>query len=188
MWFIYGSCFTFAKVWFSLRHCQSLHKCSPCQNDLTAHHFVPLHPHSLLTGGTNKKNNTGRLEPWGLTPHPFIYHFWQKRYPYRILFTDEWYPFQIPSRTLHPPYSFNCCKCTLFRFWINHKTRTFCWLFHSRKVHLFSLLTLITDRNDTFPYPLIYFKKWNPYSFIYSCTWSLKKPLLAQAEPPLMGY
>ena len=150
--------------------------------------ILPPATHAPSSLGVLKKNNTGRLEPWGLTFHPFIYHFWQKRYPYRIPFTDEWYPFQIPSKTLHPPYSFNCCKCTLFRFWINDKTRTFRWLFHSRKMHLFSLLIHFTDRNDTFPYPLIYFNKWNPYSFVYSCTSSLKKTLLAQAEPPHMGY
>ena len=150
--------------------------------------ILPPSTHAPSSLGVLKKNNTGRLEPWGLTFHPFIYHFWQKRYPYRIPFTDEWYPFQIPSKTLHPPYSFNCCKCTLFRFWINDKTRTFRWLFHSRKMHLFSLLIHFTDRNDTFPYPLIYFNKWNPYSFVYSCTSSLKKTLLAQAEPPHMGY
>ena len=31
---------------------------------------------------------------------------------------------------------------------------------------------MVTDRNDKFPYPFIYFNWWNP---TLSCTWSLKK-------------
>ena len=49
--------------------------------------FWPPPPTPPPNWGYWQKNNTGRLEPWGLTPHPF---------------TDEWYPFHIPSTT----YSF----------------------------------------------------------------------------------
>ena len=37
--------------------------------------------------------NTGAAPPRGPIPYPFIYHLWQKRYPFRIPFIDDkWYP------------------------------------------------------------------------------------------------
>ena len=33
----------------------------------------------------------GKAPPQGPIPHPFIYFFWQKRYPFRITFIDKWY-------------------------------------------------------------------------------------------------
>ena len=81
--------------------------------------------------------------PWGTTPYPFIYPFWQQRWPFHICIpsNDKWYPFHIPSleRLCIP---FNCCKCTVFKIWINHKTRTSSQLFHSHKIHFLVLLQL----------------------------------------------
>ena len=77
---------------------------------------------------------------------------------------------------------FNCsCKCTVFYIWINHKTRTSSWLFHSHKMHLLAFLDLFTDWNDIFPYPFIYLTSEIPS---LSYTWSLKRlPLLGGAFP-----
>ena len=35
------------------------------------------------------------------TPYPFIYHFGQKRYPFRIPFIDKWYPLFILNSFCH---------------------------------------------------------------------------------------
>ena len=56
----------------------------------------------------NKKEN-----PENPTPHPFIYHFSRKRYPFRIpSISDKWCPFHKPCLELFIP--FDCCKCTVF--------------------------------------------------------------------------
>ena len=34
-------------------------------------------------------------------------------------------------------------------------------------MHLSALLGVFTDRSDSFPYPFIYFNKWNSYPFLY---------------------
>ena len=34
----------------------------------------------------------GEAPSYGSTPYPFIYHFSQKRYPFRIPSIDKWYP------------------------------------------------------------------------------------------------
>ena len=77
---------------------------------------------------------------WDPTPYPSVYHFWQKTYPFWTASIDKWYPFH----NLDFCIPFNCCKCTLFKIRIDHKTRTFSWLFHSfiYKVHLLTLLGL----------------------------------------------
>ena len=53
--------------------------------------------HDYSGGGGTKKIYSGSLRPRGPTPYPFIYHFWQKRYPFVYL------PLQmVPlSYTLH---------------------------------------------------------------------------------------
>ena len=100
------------------------------------------------------------------TPYiSFIYHFWQISYPFRITSIDKWFPFRMPGLELCLPL--NCCKCIVFKIWINHKTRTFSRLFHTHKTHLLALLGLSTDRHDKFPYPFIFFNKWDPFPFIY---------------------
>ena len=68
---------------------------------------------------------------------------------------EKWYLSHIPSLELCNP--FDCCKCNVFEICINHKTRTFYRYFCSHKMNLLALLGLFTDRNDSFPYPFIYF-------------------------------
>ena len=40
---------------------------------------------------------TGTLRPKGATPYPFIYHFWQKRWPFYINSIQKWLPLNITS-------------------------------------------------------------------------------------------
>ena len=47
--------------------------------------------------GTQKSSILGEVPPRNPTSYPFIYHFWRKRYPFRIPSIDNWYPFHIPS-------------------------------------------------------------------------------------------
>ena len=74
-------------------------------------------------------------------------------------------PFHIPCLQLC--ISFNCCKCNVFKIWINHKTRTFSRLIHNHRMHRSALLGIFTDPDDRFPQPFIYFSQWNPFPFIY---------------------
>ena len=67
--------------------------------------------------------------------------------PYPVPSIDKWYPFQKPNLELC--VTFSCCKCTVFKLWINRKTRKLSRLFHSHKILLLALLGLFTDQNDT---------------------------------------
>ena len=55
-----------------------------------------------------------------------------KGIPFIYLLLKNGTPLTYLVRTLHP---FNFCKCTVFKIWINKKTRAFLQLFHSQKVH-----------------------------------------------------
>ena len=46
---------------------------------------------------TQKSSILGEVPPRNPTSYPFIYHFWRKRYPFRIPSIDNWYAFHIPS-------------------------------------------------------------------------------------------
>ena len=67
-------------------------------------------------------------------------------------------------------YHFNRCKFTVFQIRINHKIERFP-TFSSHKIHLLALLGPFTDPNDRFPYPSIYFNKWNPWPFHIPEAW-----------------
>jgi len=60
--------------------------------------FIDIFCNKTLGGrGYSKKFHTGRLRPKS-NPLPFyIYHFFQKRHPFRIPFIGERHPFHIPS-------------------------------------------------------------------------------------------
>ena len=45
----------------------------------------------------------GEAPPRGPTPYPFIYHFSQKGYPFRIASVEKWYHFHIPYLELCTP-------------------------------------------------------------------------------------
>ena len=47
-------------------------------------------------GGVLNKCLYGEAPPRGPTPYPFIYHFSQKRYPFRIHSIDKCYPIYLP--------------------------------------------------------------------------------------------
>ena len=96
----------------------------------------------------------------------------------------------LTNGSLSPTYlelciPFNCCKYTVSKIWINHKTRTFSWLFHCHKI---DLLALFMHQNNRFPYPIIYFNLWNVYPFIVSYTWSPKKVPLLSLVLRAVGY
>ena len=61
----------------------------------------------------------------------------------------------------------NCCTCTVFKIWINHKTKPFTQLFSQPCNASVSPFWAFTNRNDSFPHPFIYFNKWNPNSLIH---------------------
>ena len=120
---------------------------------------------------------------WDPTPYPSVYHFWQKTYPFWTASIDKCYPFHIPS--LESCIPFNCCKSTLFKIWIDHKTRTFSWLFHSYKVHLLALLGLWQTKMTDFP--TLSYSSTNEIP-TNSYRWSLKKvPLCIAVEPPCIS-
>ena len=99
---------------------------------------------------------TGRLRTEVPTPHPFIYHFSRKRYPFRMPSIDKWHPFHITSLELCIPFNF--CNCTVFQIEINHRKRTVqSRLFKAIKCIFLALLGPFTDPNDRFAHPFIYF-------------------------------
>ena len=100
-------------------------------------------------------------------PLPFYISFLTDKLP--VSHTFYWQMIPLPRRMpgLELCLPLNCCKCIVFKIWINHKTRTFSRLFHTHKTHLLALLGLSTDRQDKFPYSFIYFNKWDPFPFIY---------------------
>ena len=84
-------------------------------------------------------------------------------------------PLCIPSVGNGTPFTclelcipLNCCKSTVFKIWINHKTRPFTQLFSQPcNASVRPFYGFFTKRNDSFPCPLIYFNKWNPNPLIY---------------------
>ena len=121
---------------------------------------------------------TERLRP--LSP---LYTIFEKKDTVIASYT----PFRIPRLELCIP--FNCCKCTVFQIWIDHKTRAFSRLFHHHKMHLLALMAShFTDRNDYPPYPFIYFNKRNPYPFMVFHTPEAWNKYPFRAEPPRIGH
>ena len=72
------------------------------------------------------------------------------------------YSFYIAS--LEPCTLFDCLKCTVVQIWINQVVFL---SFPSQKMYLLASLGPVTNCNDTFSYPFIYFNYWNPYPFIH---------------------
>ena len=105
-------------------------------------------------GGVLNNVLCGEVRPEVQPLYPFLYHIWLKRYPFCRPFIDKWYSFHIPHLELCIPF-LNCCKCTVFKIWINHKTRTFFRLFHSHKIHLVALLGLLqSEMIDLTPFQI----------------------------------
>ena len=132
-------------------------------------------------GGVLNKYLYGETPPWGLTSYPFIYHFWRKRYPFRIPSIDEWYPFHIPCLELC--IAFNCCKCARFQISIRRKIRTFSRHYKALKFML-ALLGPFTDPNDRFPHPFV-LQRVKSLPFHIPEAW---KRYPFRAEPPRIGH
>ena len=91
---------------------------------------------------------------------PFYIPLWQKRYPFRISSFDKWYPSHIPSLELCFPFnSVNCCKCTVFKIWINH------W----QNQNIFPTFFKCTLLGLLWQISLLFhiLQWWNPYPFKY---------------------
>ena len=86
------------------------------------------------------------------------------------------------SHTLCIPL--NCCKDTVFKIRINHKTRTFSRHFHDHKMLLWALLSLLTTEMTDFP--TLSYTSTNVILTLWY-TWSLKK-LPLRAELPRIGH
>ena len=128
-------------------------------------------------GGNLTKILYREAPPWGPTPDPFIYHFWLKRTPFVYRLLTNVTPFTHKVWT-----PFNCCKCTVFKTWTNHKTRKLYGLFYIQKMHLSALLGIFANRNDRFPYPFI-------RCFNYHIPEAWKKTFLSGGiEPPRIGH
>ena len=97
-------------------------------------------------------------------------------------------PFQTPSLYLF--ILLNCCKCIVFTIWINH-AKPECSLNYSHR-HLMHLLALLgpffTKRNYTFPYPFIFFNRWNPNLLKYLAIPESWKWHPFRMEPPRIGH
>ena len=80
----------------------------------------------------------------GPTPHPFIYHFWQKKYPFHIPFLKKWYLFLIPTN------STSCLDYMQHLInWNNNAARSVVSKYFNPRP--FKYLS------DRFPHPFIYF-------------------------------
>lgn len=116
-------------------------------------------------------------------PHPFVYHFWQRRYTFCIPPIEKWYTFTYLAEKF---ISLLTAENALY-IWTNCQTRTaFSRPFHNHKMRQLALLRLFTNRNDKFPYPFIYLNYWNPSPF-HIPQWRLKTrlfPVQAIIDPP----
>ena len=138
----------------SLLQCRSQADRSSTENGNCA--WKVCHPRSSLSllgwvpprGRVLHKVLYNEVPPWDSAPYPIMYYFWQKRYPFRIPSIDKWYPFHIPCLGLCIP--FNCCKCTVFEIWINHKTRMFSRI-HRHKIHHLAVLGFLQKEETYFP-------------------------------------
>ena len=101
---------------------------SPCSNACRRVQIPPFsfsaylqnflsHWHPAIQGGSAPRSN----------PLPFYIPFLTEKVPLQYTFYWHWYPFHNPSLELC--ILLNCCKCTVLKIWINHKTRPFTLLF-----------------------------------------------------------
>ena len=105
-----------------------------------------------LTRGDTQQSFTRRYSAPRSNPWPL--NIWLKSYPFRITFIYKKY------------YRVNCSKCTDFKIWINHKTRTFSRLsiFTGRQCtcqHLWDFLQ--TEMTDSLPFHKLCLVKSLPF-------------------------
>ena len=102
-----------------------------------------------------------KAPPLGPTPYFFICLSGQRSYPFRI------YIYIYLLLTNGTPFTYlvqNSASLLTLSYHLNHKTRRFLDFFSALKMNLLSLLDLlgpflITNRNDRFFYPFIYFTR-----------------------------
>ena len=97
---------------------------------------------------------------------------------------DKWYPFHIPILELCFPY--NCCKCSFFKIWINHKTITF-----SPFLSVMKWICLFTERIADFPTLSYNILRSSFTSLLVKSVLHLhqgQKRYPFRAEPPSRGY
>ena len=107
--------------------------------------------------GYSTKFYTGRLRP-EVQPLTFCIPFFREKVTlsYSVPSLDNWYSFHIPSLELSIP--FNCCKFTVFKIWISHKTRNFLDFFTAIKCICWPVcFGPFYHRNDRFTTLFIYF-------------------------------
>ena len=89
---------------------------------------------SMVTGVRDQKTKfyTARLRP-EVQPLTLLYAFLDRKcmYPFRIPSIGKWYPFR--KHSLQRCIPFNCCKSTVVKILINHKSRKFPRLFRTHK-------------------------------------------------------
>jgi len=115
--------------------------------------------------------------------YPFLYHFWQKTYPFRIPSIAKWNVFHIPTFELCIPY--NNCKYTIFKMWIIQDNRTFSRLFHSHKMCLLNLMGVFTYPNNRHiqisqPFHVLQLVKFLPFHLE---TWKIKSNPFGRSLP-----
>ena len=128
--------------------------------------------------GYSTKFFKGRLRT-GLQPLTPYIPFLPEKVPLSYTFYWQMVPL---SHTLCIPL--NCCKDTVFKIRINHKTRTFSRIFHGHKMLLWALLSLLTTEMTDFP--TLSYTSTNVILTLWY-TWSLKK-LPLRAELPRIGH
>ena len=105
-------------------------------------------------------------------------------------FCWQWYPFHMPSLELCIPL--DCCKCTVFKIRTNHKTRPFTHLFSQAcNASVSPFWAFLPYRNGSFPYPFIYFNKWNLNPLVYlkpengtPFGWTFSVQAILRSSPP----
>ena len=104
---------------------------------------------------------------WGgsapkFNPIPFRIPFGRKGTPFvHLLLTNG-----TPSTNLvwNFPSLLNCSKGTVCKIWINHKTSTFCRLFHGHEMHLLALLGLYRPKwQISSSFHILQQVKWIPF-------------------------
>ena len=76
----------------------------------------------------------------------------------------------LPLASLYRWIPFNCCKCTVFKIWIDHNTRKFSRPFHShKKISSISPFRFFYSGKGRFPYPFNKIKQVK--SLPFNCPW-----------------
>ena len=114
-------------------------------------------------GGVLNKFLYGEAPPLGRPPYPLIYHFLAQSTPsaYRLLKNGD-----LLIHLVQHFVSILTAVNALFEVINKPRTGIFSGLFHSHEMHLLTLLSHFTDRNDRVPTPFIYTK---PEKAFLSC-------------------